>query len=278
MPDEDVDDAGAMYLDLLKRCLTRSLDAEGDEPWEPRPALAPLVRWLNGRLSARRVELVRRTRLDPEVRRTGKDWPWRAETMIGLDRLDNIEACVRDAVRDGVPGDLVETGVWRGGAVIFMAAVLRVLKDTARRVWAADSFRGLPPPDAARYPADWGDTYHTYRALAVSGGTVRANFERYGLLDERVRFLEGWFKDTLPGAPIDKVAVLRLDGDMYKSTMDALRPLYPKLSAGGFCIVDDYRLETCRAAVTDYRREHAITEPIVPIDDDAVFWRRDRSR
>ena len=68
--------------------------------------------------------------------------------------------------------------------------------------------------------------------------TVKANFEKYGLLDAQVVFLKGWFKDTLPAAPIGKLAVMRLDGDMYESTMDALKSLYPELSPGGY---DDHR-------------------------------------
>jgi predicted O-methyltransferase YrrM len=84
--------------------------------------------------------------------------------------------------------------------------------------------------------------------LAVSREDVERNFAKYGLLDDRVVFLQGWFKDTLPSAPIGKIALLRLDGDMYESTMDALQNLYPKLSPGGYCIIDDF-FGPCRLAV-----------------------------
>jgi len=76
--------------------------------------------------------------------------------------------------------------------------------------------------------------------LAVPLEEVQALFRRYDLLDAQVRFLKGWFKDTLAGAPIERLALLRLDGDLYESTMDALVPLYDKVSPGGFVIVDDY--------------------------------------
>ena len=76
--------------------------------------------------------------------------------------------------------------------------------------------------------------------LAVPEEEVKANFRRYGLLDDQVRFLPGWFKDTLQDAPIDRIAVLRLDGDLYESTIQALDALYPRVSPGGFCIIDDY--------------------------------------
>ena len=99
----------------------------------------------------------------------------------------------------------------------------------------------------------------------------------YGLLDDQVVFLRGWFKDTLPAAPISALSVLRLDGDMYASTMDALSALYPKLAPGGFCIVDDYgAIEACRQAVTDYRNAHGIAAEMVPVDWTAVYWRKPR--
>ena len=105
---------------------------------------------------------------------------------------------------------------------------------------------------------------------------MRRNFERYGLLDDQVRFLEGWFRDTLPRAPIEKLAVMRLDGDLYESTMDGLTNLYDRLSPGGYVIVDDYSIPACRLAVEDFRRARGLTEEIVQIDWTGVFWRRGR--
>jgi O-methyltransferase len=221
------------------------------------------------------LRLARRAAFDPASREEGRDWPPDAETMIGLRRLDNLEATIVDVVRRGIPGDLVETGVWRGGAVIFMRGVLRALGDSSRRVWACDSFAGLPRPDVGRYPKDAGDPHHTFSNLVVSVDEVRANFQRYGLLDAQVRFLPGWFRDTLPNAPIERIAVLRLDGDMYESTMVALESLYPRLAPGGYLIVDDYgAVPGCREAVEDYRRAHRIDEPVHAIDWTGVYWRR----
>jgi O-methyltransferase len=267
-----------LYLDLLKRVLTRALFAEQFAGVEyaggdvRRALFAPL----KALLDSRRLTLVKREATDRAKRELGRDWPADAESMIGLKRMDNVQACVTDVLRRGVPGDLVETGVWRGGTVIFMRAILRAYGDASRLVWAADSFAGLPPPDA-KYAADAGDRHHKFETLAVSLEQVQENFRRYGLLDERVRFLKGWFKDTLPGAPIEKLSVVRLDGDMYESTMDALVALYPKLSNGGYLIVDDYGIVPgCRKAIEDYRREHGITEPIVDIDGWGAYWRREK--
>jgi len=268
--------AEELYLDLLKKCLTRYAFGEHYHRLNLRRGslrsalLGPLFAWL----AARKMEVVRRTATDPRIRAEGEDWPVDAETMIGLRRLDNIQSCVTDLLRRGVPGDLIETGIWRGGAVILMRAILKVNGDEHRTIWAADSFQGLPKPDVEHYPADAGDPHWSFKALVVTLEQVQENFRRYGLLDERVRFLPGWFKDTLPAAPIERLALIRLDGDMYGSTMDALRPLYPKLSPGGYVIVDDYVLPGCRKAVDDYRAEHGITDEIVPIDRQGAYWQR----
>src|SRR5262249_19830953 len=155
-------------------------------------------------------------------------------------RLDNLQSCLVDVIQNGIPGDVIETGVWRGGASIFMRAGVKAYGGTSKIVWVAGLFSGGPKPDASEFPAGARSEYFTYDELAVSIDQVKSNFERYSLLDEQVRFLKGWFKDTLPTAPIDKLAILRLDGDMYESTIQALTPLYPKLQPGGHCIVDDY--------------------------------------
>jgi hypothetical protein len=197
-----------------------------------------------------------------------------ALTMIGRVRLDNVEACVRSVVARGVPGDLIETGVWRGGTVIFMRALLDALGDADRRVWVADSFAGVPPPDP-RYPHDESSSLHEMEHLAVSMEAVLENFHRAGLLDDRVQFLPGWFRDTLPTAPIERLAVLRLDGDLYESTMDALVHLYPKLSPGGFVIIDDHgAVHGCAYAVRDYRERNKITAELQVIDWTGVFWQK----
>ncbi len=155
-----------------------------------------------------------------------------------------------------------------------MKAVLHAYGESARTVWLADSFEGLPKPNAKKYPADAGDSHwKASRTLAVSLEAVQANFKRYGLLDEHVRFLKGWFKDTLPGAPIEQLAIARLDGDMYESTIQALDALYPKISPGGYLIIDDYALAGCKAAVDDFRQTHGIKVPIQQIDWSGIYWK-----
>jgi O-methyltransferase len=172
-----------------------------------------------------------------------------------------------------VPGDLIETGVWRGGGCILMRGVLAARGITDRTIYVADSFRGFPPVENNQDIGDDPDKSRAY--LAVPLQTVRENFRRYGLLDEQVVFLEGWFKETLRKAPIQQLAILRLDGDMYGSTMDALTALYPKLAPNGFCIVDDYgAIDACKQAVADYRAAHGITAEIHMIDWTGAYWRK----
>ena len=197
-----------------------------------------------------------------------------AFSMIGMRRLDNLQFCCEEVIRNRVPGDFIETGVWRGGAVIFMRAILKAYGIEDRTVWVADSFCGLPPPNSAKYPADRGDHHHTIDELRVSLEDVQSNFSAFGLLDSQVMFLKGWFSETLPVAPIARLAVLRLDGDMYESTIDALTQLYPKLSGAGYVIIDDYAIPGCRKAVDDFRAQRGIKEEMKRIDWTGVYWQR----
>ncbi len=210
-----------------------------------------------------------------EQRINGIDWPAHAKTMIGLKRLTNIENCIRIIVEKDIEGDLIETGVWRGGAVMFMKAVLNELKDKNKTVWLADSFLGVPSPKK-EYSIDRLSNLHKQRILKVSKKEVENNFRMYGLLDDRVKFLEGWFNKTLPNATITKICLLRLDGDLYESTYLALEHLYPKLSIGGFVIIDDYNaFSFCKKAVLDFRRKNHVREEIIEIDQEAIFWRKE---
>ncbi len=263
-------DLGDLYLDLMRQCLTFML-------WDAKDG--SLLEMRGGPVYALAIGVKRLLRLvrplDPALRAGGHDWPALAHTMVGTKRLDNVRDCIEDVLRNRVPGDLIEAGVWRGGVTIFMRAVLRAHGVRDRTVWVADSFAGLPKPDSARYPEDGCYDLSGFKSLAVPVDEVRANFARYGLLDGQVAFLEGWFRDTLPAAPIERLAVMRLDADLYESTMDALTNLYPRLSPGGYVIVDDYwNSPPCHRAVNDYRRQHGIEEPIVIVDWSGITWQK----
>lgn len=254
------------YLDLLIGALTHTVYADVDA-MEPPAEL----------FEAAGISLEQYHRgADRAVERAeGRDWPRHGQTMVGLRRMRSIRACVQAIVEDDVRGDLIETGVWRGGASILMRGALEAFGDERRHVWLADSFQGLPEPDVQRYPADADRAWaQPFAELAVSVDEVRENFRRYGLLDERVHFVEGWFRDTLPDLRDRTWSLIRLDGDMYESTMDGLENLYDGLSPGGFLLVDDYALPSCRRAVEDFRRARGIDEPVERVDWTGVLWRR----
>jgi hypothetical protein len=225
-------------------------------------------------LRKRSLLLVRTRAFKQDIRDHGLDWPCFGYTMVGRRRLDNVQACLEDVLGRDVPGDLVETGVWRGGTVILMRALLKRWDITDRLVWCADSFEGLPVPNALDNKSQELCDFSDRDYLAVSLDQVKANFARFGLLDKQVRFLKGWFCDTLPTAPIERIALLRLDGDLYSSTMDALTNLGHKVSPGGYVIVDDYySWSACRQAVDEYRQREGIYSELIPIDPHAVYWR-----
>lgn len=199
-------------------------------------------------------------------------------TMIGRKRLDHLHDCLDTILAEGIPGDVMETGVWRGGATIFMRAHLAAHGVRDRTVWVADSFKGLPRP-SVKEDVGYDLSKRHCPILAIDEARVRALFERYDLLDDHVRFLPGWFRDSLPAAPITRLALLRLDGDLYESTMDALQALYDKVSPGGFIIVDDYgALPPCRQAVEDFRTARGIDTPLEPIDWTGAAWRKEGDR
>jgi hypothetical protein len=199
------------------------------------------------------------------------------DTMSDRATVDHVHACVETVLSEGVPGDLIETGVWKGGITVLMRGVLQARGVADRSVWVADSFQGMSVPDPAVALTDaiWCFLMEPIEHLRIPQDFVEATFRKYGLLDEQVRFLPGWFADTLPSAPIDRLAVLRLDSDWFDSTMCTLEALYPRLSPGGFAVIDDYGGPVgCRQAVDEYRQRHSIDEPLHWVNHQVVWWRK----
>ena len=268
-------------LELLKSVLTGELYDESF--WRRvRPEEFPVTHPVKKFLARRIVKALERrgyrvmlpvTPSDQERdrRRRGKDHPALGFTMVGRLRLDNVEECIRRAVADGIEGSVVECGVWRGGASILAKAVLEELKSD-KELWLCDSFEGLPPPT---FVEDRGYDFTPYNDfLGVSLETVQRNFELFGLLDERVRFLKGYFSESLTEPPMDRICVLRLDGDLYESTIQCLDALYHRVAPGGFVIIDDYGvLEPCRRAVHDYLDRTGRNPEIRDIDGTGVYLR-----
>lgn len=212
---------------------------------------------------------------DLSIRKMGLDWPSSAFTMIGLKRLRNVRKLMEAAIQGNIPGDFVEAGVWRGGASIMAKAVLQAYNIRDRRIVVCNSFQGLPPPDHDNYPADAQSRFHEYRHLAVSMKEVRRNFKKFSLLDNNVIFVKGWFKDTMTLVPSREIAVLRLDGDMYKSTIVPLEALFDRIPDGGWIIVDDYHsVPTARQAVHDFLDRRGLQVRLRQIDGQGVFFRK----
>ena len=277
---DDDKEINQYYIDLLKKSLTASLYEESsweevkkkDYPFLKNPfkfckniKLNNLVK----NLEKKSKIIINKSEYNSEKRENGMDWPLFGFTMAGHKRLENVEKCVNHVLSNQIPGDFIETGVWRGGASIFMRAMLKVHGDKKRKVWVADSFQGLPKPKNEEDGWDLSDEKY----LKVNLDQVKKNFHKFNLLDDQVVFLEGWFSETLPKAPIKEIAILRLDGDLYTSTMDALENLYKKVSKGGFVIVDDYySWPSCKQAVTDFFDKNNMSPDVVRIDWTGAYW------
>jgi O-methyltransferase len=241
-----------LYTDLLIKCITNSIYKDD------------------------RGLMTGATTLSDADRAGGFDWPSKAHSMVGIARLTNVRDLAQRAIDEGVPGDFIETGVWRGGCCILMRGVLAINKVKDRKVFVADSFKGLPKPNVEAFPKDAGLDWSMVHELAVSLEEVKSNFAAYDLLDDQVEFIKGYFSDTLSTVKADRFALLRLDGDLYESTIVALECLYPRLSPGGYVIIDDYgAVQACRDAADDYRARNNITSLIYQIDSTGVWWQTD---
>ncbi|RUW36903.1 MULTISPECIES: TylF/MycF/NovP-related O-methyltransferase [unclassified Mesorhizobium] len=244
-----------LYTDLLIKIIANTIYGSGSQVIDP-------------------AKVGEVTPFNREDRLLGLDWPAIAHSMAGVKRLTNVRDLVQRAIDENVPGDFIETGVWRGGCCILMRGVLAANEVKDRKVYVADSFEGLPPPDAENFPADQGDRLHEYRQLAIDQAQVESNFAAYDLLDDQVVFVKGLFGDTLPDLKAGPFALIRLDGDMFESTMDSLEALYPRLSPGGFAIIDDLAHLPCRKAVEDYRARNRIQAEIHEIDWTGGWWQK----
>lgn len=261
----DAEALRSTYLELLKLCLC---DLSGASTRE--------VRWTGDQ------RVFSRALTDDEQianRKLGKDWPLDGLTMVGMSRLDDLQACVESVVADDIEGDLIEAGAWRGGASILIRATLNSLGARDRTLWVADSFQGFPPPDPCDSAADreLASQMSQIGFLAPSLETVKGYFARFGVADG-VNFVPGYFEETMAGLRGRRWSLVRLDADTYRATRLALEALYPGLANGGYLVIDDYfhpyLPESCRKAVDDFRTEHSIDEPVEQIDWNGGRWRK----
>lgn len=215
-------------------------------------------------------------------------------TMVGWSRLCNVHDSLDYIRENNIEGDLMETGVWKGGVCIFMAEYVRLYKMN-KKIYVADSFEGLPRPDTKNYSMIDKDIelYNEFNGsfkqdpnmgildsnglpqiFGVSLENVKYNFKLFNLLNDNIIFLKGWFKDTMVNNKIERLSLLRLDGDLYSSTMDVLNNMYNNVSKNGIIIIDDYGLKRCKEAVTDFREKNSISDKIHHIDSCGVYWNK----
>jgi O-methyltransferase len=259
-PGPDAESLRRSYLELLKLSLC---DLAGDETMSVEFSR-------DARVYSR---LLPEDHMEPRI--DGRDWPYGGLTMAGLVRLDDLQGCLESVVADGVEGDVIEAGAWRGGASILMRATLDSLGATDREVWVADSFQGFPGSGDGGAADTAPDEMTLLEFLSIPVEEVRRSFARLGLA-EGVRFVPGFFAETMPGLRGRRWSLIRLEGDSYEATRDCLNALYPGVSRGGYVVVDDYgAIEVCRAAVEDFRLEHDISEPLEQVDWTCVRWRRE---
>jgi hypothetical protein len=205
-------------------------------------------------------------------------------TMSSYERLNNAYELACAVERDGVPGALVECGVFKGGCAAVMGYVAR-RAGAGRALWLFDSFEGLPEPTAAdgaeaaaysRARAS-GKLDAVGRCVGPLADVRRILFETLRLDERRVLIRQGWFQQTLPAAraEIGPIALLRLDGDWYESTRCCLEQLYDAVVPGGYVILDDYYCwEGCRKAFDEFAAGRGLAVDLVRIDEAGAWFRK----
>lgn len=198
------------------------------------------------------------------LRHYGNDWPPTAYTMIGTQRLENFRAAILEVNRNHIPGAIIELGVWRGGAMILAAGVL---KETGvkRYLYLYDAFESMPGYSAAS------------NYLANSMKSVQSNFELFDVRDDHVHFEKGLFKDTVPAWKIESkpIAVLRVDGNFYDSYQDAMYHMYESVSVGGIVIFDDVMSHApVQAFWLDFKKDQGVPEVLNRIDRHSAWFRK----
>ena len=216
--------------------------------------------------------------MDAEKLHNGQAWPAWGLTMVGTIRLNGIRDAIIDVVTNGVSGGFVETGVWRGGASLYAAAVSLAVGRPDMPIYACDSYQGLPKATDKKRD---NDLWSKLTFLEVSLEQVKRAFDMTLLNSDRVHFVKGYFEHTMPvlGASMKygDIAVLRQDGDMYSSYIDVFFTLYDKLTVGGYLIVDDWSIPEARKAVQDFRTMHGITDDTDKMyfpDPVSAYWKK----
>ena len=216
------------------------------------------------------------------------------KTMLPMSRLLDLYEIVKRLNQEGVKGNLVECGVWNGGAVGLMAIANRRHPGPARQLHLYDSFEGLPKP--TEFDTDVYSGYLEERkklpgaahemegrtAIGACRGTSELEVEQFltnrlGVNRDELVFHVGWFQDTVPASreSIGDIALLRLDGDWYEFTKVCIENLFDNVVPGGFIVIDDYgTFEGCRKAIDEFFVGRQIRPNFIHSDADCVFFRK----
>lgn len=207
-------------------------------------------------------------------------------SMCSEKEVDQLYLVLLNVISNKIEGDIVETGVWRGGMVFFVQAMLAHFGEKKRQVWGFDAFDKFPKPEISPFNDsqeinEKDSTIHALTQIMYSHPPklkdVEFNFKKLGLFDSNVHLVKGLFSKTIPENidAIQKISVLRIDNDYYDSVYYILESLYFKIQPGGYVILDDYNNPVigCKDAVIDFRLKHGIVNEIIDTYGGSIYWK-----
>lgn len=199
-------------------------------------------------------------------------------TLTSVQRLVALCDAVQYVVRNQIPGDIVECGVWKGGSMMAVARTLIQANDQSRHLYLFDTYEGMTPPgdkDVSVQGAsasnllqneDKADPESVWCVAPLD--EVRRVMDGVGYAPSKVHFIKGRVEETLPEMAPEKISLLRLDTDWYESTRHEMNQLFPRLSKGGVLIIDDYgHWEGARQAIDEYIKENKLQILLHRIDN-----------
>lgn len=199
-------------------------------------------------------------------------------TMTSPERIVSLIHSVEYVVKAGIPGSIVECGVWRGGSMMAAAKTLLRCGCNDREIYLFDTYEGMPAPSVKDISVTGASASDEFNRRKISEDAsewclatvedVERNLLQTGYPPEMLRFVKGKVEDTIPMSSLDTIALLRLDTDWYESTLHELRHLYPRLAPGGILILDDYgHWQGARKATDEFLAENGVTLLLNRIDN-----------
>jgi cephalosporin hydroxylase len=253
-----------LRIDYLARCVERGIKVNPVIVRDPAR---------HQKVELRKLQAARRAGTLDE--RDGEPADYFPYTTMGRVRLDHLQGCLETIRTTAVDGDLVECGPGRGGGAIFLRGFLDAHEMDDRKVWVIDPFRASPTSNTAAGPeSSLPGGGLGFPDLLGDLNSVRDGFARFDLLDDRVRFLQGPPGHTVADAPIEKVSLLRIGGDLDGAIGDVLDALYDKVAVGGFVVADQYGTASVQQAVEEFRSRRGIADPIERTDWVGAYWRK----